>query len=347
MDYPPRRHHYVPAFYLTQFTEGGKRESRLYVFDQSQIKSWQSTPDGTGHRRDFYAVDLGPETHPATFEAKVMNDLDGTFSAVVKKITSEMKIPKGDDLVTLLNFVATTMARNPRTRRLVDQVASHVMDEQVKALVATDEGWATFLALSPECSHFSEEDLEKYRRAILDDEFDISVDNSSDKIQYNTWQVQQLMDFVDGALPLLAERKWSLGVAAERTPDFICSDTPVSLAINEDFGDSETAHLANKRTTIFIPLSRRVALVGSYEKWPQTFQFKESGVLQLNSMTILESNQIFSATEDFSYAGSDGASMGKDDLTRALEGGIYKHDNLEVSLDVWLKSRAIETGGSN
>jgi hypothetical protein len=345
VDSPPRRHHYVPAFYLAQFTEGGKRESRLYVFDQSQIKSWPSTPDGTGHRKDFYAVDLGPETHPASFEAKVMSDLDGTFSAVVKKITSEKRMPRGDDLVTLLNFVATTMARNPRTRRLVDQVASHVINEQVKALVSTDEGWAEFLALSPECSHFSREDLQKYRQAILDDAFDIAVDNSSDKIQYNTWQVRQLMDFVDGALPLLAERNWAIGVAADQTPDFICSDTPVSLAINEDFGDSDKAHLANKRTTVFMPLSRRAALIGSYEKWPPTFQMSGRGVLQLNSLTICESSQVFSATEDFSYIGFNGGTMSKKDLVRALEQGPYKHDNLKTSLDAYLKSRSLHPDG--
>ncbi len=342
MDSPPRRHHYVPAFYLAQFTEGGKRDSRLFVFDQSQTKSWPSTPDGTGHKRDFYAVDLGPETHPATFEAKVMSDLDGEFSSVVKKVLSEKQVPSGEDLNALLNFVASSMARNPRTRKLVDQVYGHLANEQVKALVSTDEGWSEFLALSPEIhSQFCEEEIEEFRQTILDDGFDITVDNSSEKIQYNTWQVRQLMEFIDGALPLLAERNWSIGFAADQTPDFICSDTPVSLAINEDFGDSDTAHLGNKRTTVFMPLSRRAALIGSYEKWLPTFQMSVRGVLQLNSLTICESSQVFSATEDFSYVGFNGETMSKKDLVRALEQGAYKHDNLETSLDTYLKSRLL------
>lgn len=347
MESPPRRHHYVPAFYLAQFTLEGNRDSRLFVFDQSRVKSWPSTPDGAAHKRDFYAVDLGPDTHPATFEAKVMSEIDGKFSSVVRKTTSEKRIPKGEDLVTLLNFVASSMARTPRIRKLVDQVYGHVANEHMKALISTEEGWNTFLALSPGVrTEFSNEELERYRQAILDDSFDIAVDSTSDKLHYNTWQVQELINLVDGALPLLAERNWSLGVAIDQTPDLVCSDTPVSLAINKDFGDSDTAHLANKRTTVFMPLSRRAALIGSYEKWPPTFQMSEGGVLQLNSLTICESSQVFSGTEDFSYVGFDGGTMNKKDLVRALEGGAYKHDNLRTSLDAWLNNRSFHPDDS-
>ena len=45
----PRKHHYVPAFYLAGFTMSGSDEDRLCVFDQSQIKSWPSSPRNAGH----------------------------------------------------------------------------------------------------------------------------------------------------------------------------------------------------------------------------------------------------------------------------------------------------------
>jgi len=345
MESPPRRHHYVPAFYLAQFSLEGNRDSRLFVFDQNRLKSWSSTPDGSAHQRDFYAVDLGPDKHPATFEAKVMSEVDGKCSAVVKKVISDMRVPSDEDLGTLLNFVATSMARTPRIRRLVDQVFAHVANEYMKSLVSTDEGWEMFLALSPEArDEFSEAELRKHRQAIIDDSFDIKVDNTSDKLNYNTWQVQNFLEFVGRALALLAERNWVLGVGADGAPDFVCSDTPVSLAIDEDFSDSDTVHLANKRTTVLMPLSRRAALIGSYKIWPPTFTMSESGVLQLNSLTIIESTHVFSATSEFSYLGSNGQTMGKEDLVRASEGGTYKHDNLEDLLNKSLKYPTFHQG---
>lgn len=55
MAHRPRKHHYLPCFYLAGFTIAGSDCDRLYVFDQQQIKSWPSTPRNAAHERDFYA----------------------------------------------------------------------------------------------------------------------------------------------------------------------------------------------------------------------------------------------------------------------------------------------------
>ncbi len=334
MDTPPRRHHYVPAFHLAQFTVDGRRDSRLFVFDQSQIKSWPSTPDGTAHQRDFYAVDLGSEVHPATFESEVLSELDGKFSEVIRQVVSDKQVPEGDDLNTLLNFVATSMARVPRIRQLVNQVASHVAYEKVRSLISTDEGWKYFLSLSQDdCGPLSKEDERNFRQSILDGAYDMALDNTS--------HVQQMVVFVDGALPLLAERNWSVGFAAEHSPDLVCSDVPVSVGLNEHFNDSDQIHLAHPQTTVMMPLSRRAILIGAYEQWRKTFQVSELGVLLLNSYTIREAKQVFSAAEDFSYLGDHEKSMDKNDLVQALRSGHYEYSTLKLSLDQWLKNRPI------
>ena len=332
MDSPPRRHHYVPAFYLAQFTIEGSRNGRLFVFDQHRLNSWLSTPDGTAHQRDFYAIDIGSDVHPATFEAKVLSELDGKSSSIVHKLLSDKEAPTGEDLNVLLNFVAVSMARIPRTRQLVDQVASHEAYEEVKALISTEEDWQHFLSLSQnESGQLSEEDARKYRQSILDGAYDITLDNTS--------HVQQIIELVDQSLPLLADRRWSVGFAAENTPDFVCSDVPVSLAPNSSFTDSDVMHLANNHTYVLMPLSRRAALIGSYEEWPRAFRFSESGVLSLNSLTIRESNQVFSTTENFAYQGVGGRPAGKEDLIRALKSGDYSHSTLQTSLDAYLNNR--------
>lgn len=54
----PRKHHYVPQFYLAGFTLDGSSESPLFVCDQEQSKTWKSTPKQSAHRRDFLVRNL-------------------------------------------------------------------------------------------------------------------------------------------------------------------------------------------------------------------------------------------------------------------------------------------------
>ncbi len=136
----PRRHHYVPAFYLAVFSIEGGRDSELFVFDCGQAKSWKSTPDKTGHQRDFYSVDLGPAVHSATFESKVLSEVDGKCSSVIRETISNQRLPEGEDFSVLLNFVALSFVRLPRTRQLVNQVTDHVVQQEIGALLATEKG---------------------------------------------------------------------------------------------------------------------------------------------------------------------------------------------------------------
>lgn len=334
MESIPRRHHYVPAFHLAQFTIGGGRHDRLFVFDQGQVKSWPSTPDKSGHRRDFYAVDLGPDVNATAFESKVLGTLDGQFSRIVRDIMADQQLPEGEAFDTLLNFVAVSMARLPRTRQLVNHVTNHVVYGEVKSMISTEEGWRKFLAASQGDSNpLSEEEAQEFRQSILDEKFDVELDNTS--------HVQKIVEVVDEALPLLAERTWSIGFAASSTPDFVCSDAPVSLIPNEHFSQSDEVHLANRNTVLLMPLTRRAAVFGTFEQRPSTFQVNEHGVLSLNVYTILEAKHVFSATEDFAYLGDDGQPKGTADLVQSLSNRSGGYSNLENSLNRWLQNRPI------
>ena len=137
----PRKHHYIPAFYLAGFTTSGSEDDRLHVFDQGQIKSWPSKPRNAGHERDFYAVEVGPDVDPATFESKVLAPIESEFCHVIRKCVEDERLTEGEDFGVLLNFVAVMATRTPRTRRLVGQITNLLVRSKVQSVVATDEGW--------------------------------------------------------------------------------------------------------------------------------------------------------------------------------------------------------------
>ena len=328
----PRKHHYIPAFYLAGFTASGSDEDRLYVFDQGQIKSWPSSPKNSGHERDFYAVDLGPDVDPASFETGVLARLETEFSRVVRETVAAEKLPEGDDFNILLNFVAAMATRTPRTRRLVGQVTDLAVKSHMQATIATDEGWREFRAYFNEPGdEMSDAEAEGMRQFILSGKYDVNLDQTS--------HVQKIGELVGGMLPLLAQRCWSIGVVPPGFPNLVCSDAPVSGAPTEQFGPDDEMHLANRNILLTMPLTRRIVLFGRDEDRPSMFYINELGVLTVNAMTITEARQIFSTDENFAYLGSDKQARQKADLEESLRRRNGKYSHLDEALVDWFQTR--------
>lgn len=328
----PRRHHYVPSFYLAGFTASGSNEDRLFVFDQGQIRSWPSTPENAGHKRDFYAVDLGPDVDPACFESEVLARLEAEFSRVIRRSVESESLPQGRDMDMLLNFVAVMATRTPRIRRLVGQVTDLTVKAMMQSVVTSPEGWQKFRDHLREAGmQNSEDEFEQMREFILSGEYEVDLDQTS--------HVQKIVELVDAMLPLLGERHWSLGIAAAGMPDLVCSDAPVSLAPTDRFGSGDELHLANHHTLLSIPLTRRAVLLGWYEKRPPVFSVTEFGVLSTNMLTISEAEYVFSNEEDFAYLGSNREMKQKCDLEQSIRCRDGRYEHMKEAVTQWFQSK--------
>jgi hypothetical protein len=71
----PRKHHYVPVFYLKQWTG---TDGRLCEYKNSggQILTRQTFPAGTGYERDLYRVEGLPDALAHVIESKFMHMVD-------------------------------------------------------------------------------------------------------------------------------------------------------------------------------------------------------------------------------------------------------------------------------
>jgi hypothetical protein len=333
MNNRPRKHHYVPAFYLAGFTESGSRTDRLFVFDQGQIKSWPSTPENSAHQRDYNSIDLGPEVDPAYFESNVLAKAEGEFSRVIRESISEQALPAGADFNVLMNFVAVTMARTPRIRQLTNQVTDLLLKKIVLERVASEEGWKDFRRCCTEAGVDLADPgtADEFREFILSKQYSIDLDQTS--------HVKFLIDSVTKALPLLHERHWSLAFSSAGMADFVCSDAPITLIPGDGFVESDEVHLANQHTLLMLPLTRRVALFGSYQKRPTTFRISEFGLLQLNSRTINGAKHVFSPQSDFEYLGMHRQRMRRADLEGVLRKANGKYSNMVELVEQWFETK--------
>jgi hypothetical protein len=209
----------------------------------------------------------------------------------------------------------------------------------VQSLIATDEGWQQFRKSGLEAGvQQSDEEAKQMRQFILSGEYDIDLDQTS--------HVQKIVELVNAMLPLLAQRRWSLGIAAPGVPDFVCSDAPVSGAPTDRFGSADELHLANQHTLLSMPLTRRTVLWGSYEERPSEFCVNEFGVLSMNSMTIAEAKYVFFGEDDFAYLGSDKKLKRRADLEESLRRRKGKYTDLPEAVVRWFQTRMASGPGT-
>lgn len=306
----PRKHHYVPRFYLAGFTKSGDENGKLYVLDQQQVKEWSVSPANAAKETDFYAVELGPGEDPNVME-DILARLEGHFSRVIANITQQKQLPDGDEFNWFLNFVALTVARLPRTRTLFTHVTDNFSKAQLREQLSTPDGWKQFKAvLEAHGRKVSDDEYEGFRRFAFSDNYTVNLDQTS--------QVQMMVHAVDPMLPLLAMRHWSLGVADESAPDFICSDAPVSLQPMKGSDKAAQISLDSPNTLLCFPITRRLVALATYERRSPILGVNDQGVAGFNAMTLTGARQLFSSDPDFTYLGHDKSILRKHDLIRLL-----------------------------
>src|SRR5207253_2969527 len=105
--------------------------------------------------------------------------------------------------------------------------------------------------------------------------------------------------------PALAERSWSLGIATDDAPDFICSDMPVGVfaAKGADIGKPLT--LLSRRTVLSFPINRHLVAFARYEKRGPVQMVLPPGVALTNYWTLSGALQVFSPAPEFSFMTPD------------------------------------------
>lgn len=293
----PRKHHYVPQFYLAGFTKDDSKEGRLYVLDKEQRKSWSSTPKGTAHKRDFHKIEGESGIDPMSVE-KSLSQLEGQWSASLTTVIEKRSLPEDEVFADLMVFVAFMAVRVLRIRDVLSDLIDRVSRAEIQLMLATQEGQEHFRSTLAELGHeVSDEDFEQLVAFGKSDDYAVNYEQ--------TWHVQEMIHMAATLAPLLSLRKWQLWIADETAPDLICSDSPVAPTWAVPMPGPVSPAFGTPNTIVSVPLNRRMAMVSMIEEELPASTLDREGVAAVNSMTAMYANQLYSSEEDFVWTMKD------------------------------------------
>lgn len=221
MNKPPRAHHFVPEFLLAGFTPSGTKDDYLHVIDQKQAKRWRAKPKEVAHERDFYRVEA-PGVKDDTVEEGLAK-IEALSATVIKTIAEKKVLPEGEDLLTLMTFVALMAARTPRVRKVFADPMIQMIERMGEMMTSTRERW--------------EQTVENAKRDGVELKGDLSYEKMKDFIDNKRYTIEPsqgyhiltLLETTKTIYPLLPKRNWTLLVARDGAGEFICSDDPIGL----------------------------------------------------------------------------------------------------------------------
>ena len=322
----PKRHHYVPRFYLRGFV--GEKD-RLFVVDRPSERAFRTAPDNVAGEKYFNRIEV-KGVGPNAVE-KTLSEFEGEVAPALERIKAERSLAKEEDRAALVNLMAAVALRNPWRRKAIREIYDQAAQRRIAEKLGTREGWNESVAEMKAAGVWNEDagvTFDDMQEAMKDAKFEIPKELN----------IAAEIDHHDHLTELLWKRKWQMLVAAEGSGGFVTSDDPVCLrwADGQAHGGLSPG-FGVQGTEVIFPVSTRLALRGTLDGEENVIEADASTVGVINSLVISSAQrQVYAHDHSFKFMREDPTELGSGATLlqdkRFLEAGKEPEEGKVVAL---------------
>jgi hypothetical protein len=243
----PKRHHYLPQFYL----EGFCRDGLLWVYDKDKKEIRQQKPINTAVQKYYYSFENEDGQRDA--EVEVLLSIVETYTKpIIDKINKRDDIDETEK-ETLSIFIGFLYSRVPRFETNYNDSKERILRHMNKVIFADEKRTEQILRKYERDTGMkidvSAKELSEF--ALDDDRYTIEIHrNESLKMMLNLCKKLPIYFF---------QLDW-LFLFAPRNSSFITTDDPLVLIPPKDLPDNAPYGIATRGAQKFVPLSQEVCL---------------------------------------------------------------------------------------
>jgi hypothetical protein len=249
----PKRHHYVPRFYLERFTSLSENGNPiLWVYDKNTIEPRAQTPLNTCVESGFYSFETSTGTDVEIEKALALVESDA------KEVLDQLR-QQGADLRSyhipmLSNFLALTHVRVPRTLSSATELMNAATLQYIKGQAQNRERIDRYFQEAGD-RYTKRSDKEEFRRLLsdFDKHFTIEVNPKS--------ALLESLSLFPSVAELFRQMNWHLFRAPQGTY-FITSDTPLCVFVPMGHGaEGFGAGIGRESAQVTFPISPSILLL--------------------------------------------------------------------------------------
>jgi len=287
----PRKHHWVPQFYLRSFSDRNNPE-RIYGIGKDSGKIIPMNIQNAAAQRDLYAYTPESGVKDTKSTEENIAKLETIISPVLKRIHQREPIDE-EIKIGIAMFVGLQMTRTPMMR----DKASRMVGEMVKQhnqFIASHEDYfkKIFHDMKKETGLETEVTTEELREFSLKGEYDVTPDN-----EYSMGISLQMLEKVT---KIFYSMNWVFFSPTSTEWRFLTCDNPFGL-MNPDLLSKEVrpVGLLNEETTIHMPLSPTIYAMGTWNGESRYHDASKKMIRESNVFTIFRSKRfVFSHVAD-------------------------------------------------
>lgn len=286
-----RRHHYLPQAYLAAFTGTGAKDAYFFALDVNTGHCFRTSPMKVATERDFNRVDIEGQSPDAIEQG--LAPFEEQAVRAIRSVIDTQEFPNDDDWNWILNLLGLIAVRNPQFRKSFNDSREQVIHRIGDLLISDEKIWNNHLKKMRESGEMISEDVsfDDMKQFIEERKYQIEFHPQGNlRVEFHAF---------NKILPILGQRTWSVLVAPNEGPEFICADHPVTLVWKRGRGGPVGYGL--KETEVFFPLGRRVGFYGVFETpLRSVVTLKQGQVATMNRRVALNAERhIFSALDTF------------------------------------------------
>jgi hypothetical protein len=129
----PKRHHYLPQFYLKNFCNNGF----LWVYDRNNNKYRQQTPINTAVKKKYYTA-IGPDGKSHNEIESVLANIEGKTKHIIEKINRKHSIDLEDKCILAI-FIAFLYVRVPEFEMEINELTEKFLKRCNKLAIPNEK----------------------------------------------------------------------------------------------------------------------------------------------------------------------------------------------------------------
>jgi len=268
----PKRHHYVPRFYLEYFTsETAKGTHILYVYDKDGGEARIQTPVNTAVEQGFYSFET-PSGKDHETEA-ALSRVESDATPVLTRLTQPDGNLKDSDIQPLSVFLALMHVRVPRSVKAVSEVITVGVRQLIKRGAEDRERIRRFIASRDKDFGLTEDELIELL-VKFDDHFFVTPNPKS--------ALLQSLSLFPKIAEILFHMNWHL-CRAPHGRYFVTSDSPLCVFYEPmpgyaGFGGG----LLMRNAEVTFPISPRVLLLLDWKRNQRAASVSATFVREMN-----------------------------------------------------------------
>ena len=288
---PAEKHHTSTKFYLENFTDNNKA-GFIHVFDLKQKKQLPAqSVSSCGYINNYMEVE--GDLNPDAMEQEIGN-LEAQMAPVIKRIVSSEELPLegSDDFFLLMNFIALLIVKSPAHRHSIINNYEAVFKLSSEIRISKDP------RIEQEIKNGKITDPEEIKK-FKDNMIEMLYNEEITHRFHNNYFLEKFVSTISEYVLLIEDRKWIL--FKSNNIKLITSDDPVTI-VNTLPNDLQIPDYGVSNTTVIIPISKNIVLLGFKGVLPPLSNNSEYLAKKINTITSLHAHRnIYSSEADFTW----------------------------------------------